>query len=198
VAHSLSVVVTLADGASTVSKSDPSRANEAMEQVSAVGRKALIDMRSLIGVLRADTREVDLAPAPTLDQLGELFDQVRATGLNVSVERQGEPFTPGAAAALTLYRITQEALTNTLKHAGATNVKIVLSYESPFVNLEVIDDGANTGSLRSTDGSGPGSHGIQGMRERARLHEGTLQAGPGRDGGWVVSATLRDSTLLTS
>jgi signal transduction histidine kinase len=198
VAHSLSVVVTLADAAATVSKSDPARANEAMEQVSAVGRKALTDMRSLIGVLREDIAEADLTPAPNLDQLDDLFDQVRATGLKVTVERQGKPFILRAATALTLYRIAQEALTNTLKHANATNVKILLRYENPFVELEVADNGTSTASPLSADRSGLGGHGIQGMRERARLHQGKLQAGQRTDGGWVVSVTLSDNAMLTS
>ena len=155
VAHSLSVVITLADAASAVGQSDPERANEAMEQVSAVGRKALTDMRTLIGVLRSDLAEADLAPAPTLDQLDDLFDRMRATGLNVNVERRGEPFSLGAATTLTLYRIVQEALTNTLKHANAANVTVVLRYDSPFVYLDVADDGSGPNAHGPADGSGP-------------------------------------------
>jgi signal transduction histidine kinase len=122
VAHSLSVVVTLADAASIASRSEPERATQAMEQVSAVGRQALTDMRMLIGVLRADAPGAELTPAPTIAQLDELFERVRSTGLAVTVEYTGTPFVPGAALELTVYRIVQEALTNTLKHAGATKV----------------------------------------------------------------------------
>jgi signal transduction histidine kinase len=203
VAHSLSVVITLADAASAVGQSDPASAKEAMEQVSAVGRKALTDMRALIGVLRADLTEADLSPAPTLDQLDDLFDRMRATGLNVNVERRGELFTLGAATTLTLYRIVQEALTNTLKHASAANVTVVLRYDSPFVYLDVADDGSGLKARASAErprvelvgiqASGIQGHGIQGMRERARLHEGTLEAGPRGNGGWVVSATIREA-----
>jgi signal transduction histidine kinase len=203
VAHSLSVVITLADAASAVGQSDPTSANEAMEQVSAVGRKALTDMRTLIGVLRADLTEADLAPAPTLDQIDDLFDRIRATGLNVCVERRGEPFSLSAATSLSLYRIVQEALTNTLKHANAANVIVVLLYDSPFVYLDVADDGSGLDAHASArhsglqddgiQGHGIQGHGIQGMRERARLHEGTLEAGPRESGGWVVSATIRET-----
>jgi signal transduction histidine kinase len=193
VAHSLSVVVTLADAAAVVGQSDPARAAEAMQQVSVVGRLALTDMRSLIGVLHADAADAadaELAPAPTLDRLDDLFDHLRATGLGVTVERAGHPFPLGAAVELTLYRIVQEALTNTLKHAGATEVAVVLRYDSPRVELEVTDDGTGSAAHPAGEQPGLGGHGIEGMRERAGLHQGTLSAGPREAGGWVVSASV--------
>jgi signal transduction histidine kinase len=192
VAHSLSVVVTLADAACIVGGSDPTRASQAMEEVSAVGRQALTDMRALMGVLRTDTGDVELAPAPTIGGLDDLFDRVRATGLDVSIKREGRQFAPGSAVELTLYRIVQEALTNTLKHAGATKVTIVLRYDSPLIELEVCDDGTGAGDLNDGERPGLGGHGIDGMRERASLHAGTLLAGRREGGGWVVSATVRD------
>ena len=190
VAHSLSVVVTLADAASVVSATDPTRATEAMRQVSAVGRQALTDMRSLIGVLRTETANAELAPAPSLDRLDDLVNRVRATGLDVTVELSGKPFALGEGVELTLYRIVQEALTNTLKHAGATSAAVVLRYENPLVELEVTDDGTVWPRDSSGETNGHGGHGIEGMRERASLHHGTLNAGPCDDGGWVVSATV--------
>jgi signal transduction histidine kinase len=198
VAHSLSVVVTLADGASIVSRSDPMRATEAMEQVSAVGRQALADMRALIGVLRTDISDAELAPGPTIDRLDDLFDRVRATGLDVTVERTGRPFALGTAIKLTLYRIVQEALTNTLKHAGATHVAIVLHYDQPVVELEVTDDGTKAAAHSTGDRPVHGGHGIEGMRERANLHDGTLRAGPREGGGWVVSVTVCDPSPAAS
>ena len=193
VAHSLSVVVTLADAAFVVNRSDPDGAAAAMEKVSAVGRQALTDMRRLIGVLRADGGEVDFSPAPTIDGLDELFDRVRATGLDVCFERGGQPFALSAAVELTLYRIAQEALTNTLKHAGATKVSVELRYDHPVVRLEVADDGAGAVAFQAGEPTGPGGHGVEGMRERANLHGGTLRAGPIDSGGWVVSVTVRDA-----
>lgn len=193
VAHSLSVVVTLADAASVVSATDPTRAAEAMQQVSAVGRQALTDMRSLIGVLRTETANAELDPAPSLDRLDDLVDRVRATGLEVTVEFSGRPFVLGDSVELTLYRIVQEALTNTLKHAGATRAAIVLRYEDPLVDLNVTDNGTRGTALPPGETSGNrglGGNGIEGMRERASLHQGTLRAGPCDDGGWVVSATV--------
>jgi signal transduction histidine kinase len=194
VAHSLSVVVTLADAASIVSQSDPARATDAMKKVSAMGRLALTDMRSLMGVLRTDVADAELVPAPTIDRLEDLFDHVRATGLEVIVERVGRRFDPGAAVELTVYRIVQEALTNTLKHAGATKALVVLRYDNPRVDLEVTDDGTAPAVTGRAGEPGPGGHGIEGMRERAGLHDGTLRAGPGEHGGWVVTATVCNSS----
>lgn len=194
VAHSLSVVVTLADAASIVGKTDPARATEAMEHVSAVGRQALSDMRQLIGVLRTES-DADLAPPPTTAQLDELVDRLRATGLDVTLERTGEPFELAAVVELSLYRIVQEALTNTLKHSGATTADIVLRYDRPLVALEVLDNGAGAGkSGAGKSGIAPDGHGIEGMRERANLHGGSLSAGPRDSGGWLVTATVVDTT----
>jgi signal transduction histidine kinase len=188
VAHSLSVVITLADAASVVSRSDPDRAVEAMEHASAVGRQALTDMRTMIGVLRTEEPALELGPQPDLAQLGELFERVRATGLEVTMDVVGQPFALGAAVELTVYRIVQEALTNTIKHASATEVHVVLRYAHRAVELTVTDDGPGTGRLA------PGGHGIEGMRERARLHGGSVRAGPTVGQGWMVRALLRPDT----
>ncbi len=188
VAHSLSVVITLADAAAVTNASDPPLASRAMRQVSDVGRQALSDMRTVLHVLRTEGQGADLGPQPTMAQVGDLVERVRATGLEVDVEERGEPFPLGAATELTIYRILQEALTNTMKHASATRARIVLHYRRPMVELTVVDNGLGTGVARS------GGHGIEGMSERARLHGGTLDAGPLSGGGWSVSATLRPET----
>jgi signal transduction histidine kinase len=165
-----------------------------MEHVSAVGRQALSDMRQLIGVLRTES-DADLAPPPTTAQLDELVDRLRATGLDVTLERTGEPFELAAVVELSLYRIVQEALTNTLKHSGATTADIVLRYDRPLVALEVLDNGAGAGkSGAGKSGIAPDGHGIEGMRERANLHGGSLSAGPRDSGGWLVTATVVDTT----
>ena len=183
VSHSLSVVITLADAAAVVSRSDPGR--EAMAEVSETGRQALSDMRAMLGVLRTDDPPADMAPQPGLGQLGELIQRVRATGLAVSLDIEGTPFPLGAAAGLTAYRIVQEALTNTIRHAAASRARVTLCYDDPYVRLRVTDDG--TTAPAGDDHQG---HGIEGMRERAALHGGTVSAGPGPDGGWAVAATL--------
>lgn len=191
VAHSLSVVITLADAASVAITSDPIQAADAMHHASAVGRQALSDMRTMIGVLRTEDLGVELGPQPNVAQLDDLFERVRATGLEVTMDAVGESFALGAATELTVYRILQEALTNTIKHASATTVHVVLRYAHPLIELTVVDDGHGTAS------PGPRGHGIEGMSERASLHGGSVSAGPSPGRGWVVSATLRpDSTAV--
>jgi signal transduction histidine kinase len=191
VSHSLSVVITLADAAAVVSRSDPDR--EVMGEVSQAGRQALKDMRAMLGVLRTDDRPADLAPQPGVPELSALLERVRATGLAVDLDIDGAPFPLGAAAGLTIYRIAQEALTNTIRHAAARHARVTLRYDSPVVELCVTDDG----TAPAPDGHGTGGHGIDGMRERAALHGGSLSAGPAPGGGWLVSAVLRPGSNRT-
>jgi signal transduction histidine kinase len=187
VSHSLSVVITLADAAALVSRADPGQGTDAMAEVSEVGRNALSDMRAMLGVLRTDDPppgQVPQPPPPGVGQLGALMERIRATGLDVSLSVDGIPFPLGAAAELTAYRIVQEALTNTLRHAAARHAWVTISYDEPEVRIRVADDGI-------PDGLHGQGHGIDGMRERAALHDGALHAGPADDGGWLVQATLR-------
>jgi len=180
VSHSLSVVITLADAAVVVSPAAPGR--ETMTEVAEAGRRALSDMRAMLGVLRTE-QSATTSPQPGLSQLDELIGRVRATGLTVGLAVEGEPFPLGAAAELTAYRIVQEALTNTIRHAGATAAGVRIGFSAPRVTIQVTDNGP-------ADAPGNSGHGIAGMRERAALHGGTLTAGPGPDGGWLVRATL--------
>lgn len=189
VAHSLSVLVTLADAASLVNRSDPDRAADAMRHASAVGRQALGDMRTMIGVLRTDASTADLVPQPGLAELDSLFDRVRATDLRVTYTVSGETFPLGPAAELSIYRIVQESLTNTIKHASATEAHVTLDYRHPVLTARIVDNGDGN---EGTPSSGPVSgHGIDGMRERVALHRGTLIAGPTLAGGWTVIATFQ-------
>jgi len=158
-----------------------------------VGRRALTDMRAMLGVLRTDESPAALVPQPGAADLGALVDGVRAAGLAVDLDVVGRPFPLGAAAELTAYRIVQEALTNTLRHAGARHARVTIGYDEPQVTLTVADDGMPP-SPGHGHGHGHGharGHGIDGMRERAALHGGTLRAGPADDGGWLVEATFR-------
>jgi signal transduction histidine kinase len=187
VSHSLSVVITLADAAAVVSQSDKDR--EVMGEVSQAGRQALSDMRAMLGVLRTDDQPADLAPQPGVPELGVLLERVRATGLAVDFEAEGAPFPIGATAGLTVYRIVQEALTNTIRHAGAGRARVTIRYDTPVVEVRVADDGTAAAAAAAVEART--GHGIDGMRERAALHQGTLSAGPGANGGWLVSAVLR-------
>jgi len=186
VSHSLSVVITLADAAAVVGRSDPARGVEAMTETSEVARRALTDMRAMLGVLRTDETSAGLAPQPGIDDLGALVERIQATGLAVAFSVEGTLFPLSAAAELTVYRIVQEALTNTLRHATASHATVTIAYDQPQVRVRVADDGT-----AKVPGAHRG-HGIDGMRERAALHGGTLRAGPGPDApaGWLVEATL--------
>jgi signal transduction histidine kinase len=190
VSHSLSVVITLADAAAVVSRTDPDAGAQAMAEVAEVGRGALSDMRAMFGVLRGNERLPGLEPQPGVAQLDALVDRIRTTGLRVDLAVEGTPFPLGAAAELTMYRIVQEALTNTIRHASATSASVTISHDAPLVHVRISDDG--TASAPPRAGSQRG-HGVDGMRERAALHGGTLQAGPAPGRGWAVSATLRCS-----
>jgi signal transduction histidine kinase len=204
VSHNIQVMVTLADAAAIAQRTDPDRATEAMADVSGTGRQALRDMRRLLGLLREGSEAAEaserppesvdpyaLAPQPGLTELDALADRIRTTGLEVTLERIGEPFALSGAAELTVYRIVQEALTNALKHAEeARTVRISVIFEDPDVTLHVRDDGRSPAPalLRSGPTSG---HGVLGMTERAAAFDGTLGAGPAPGGGWQVEATLR-------
>ncbi len=195
VSHSLSVVITLADAAAIVGRAHPDQGAEAMTEVSEVGRRALADMRAMLGVLRTDESPSALAPQPGIAELGALVDRVRSTGLSAALVTEGTPFILGGAAELTVYRIVQEALTNTLRHAGAGHVQVTIGYADPEVVVRVTDDG--TAAVR-TPGQGSAAfrasghgHGLDGMRERIALHGGTLRAGPADAGGWLVEAIFR-------
>jgi signal transduction histidine kinase len=192
VTHNLSVMVALADGAVFVQDSAPERAAAAMRQVGATGRQAITDMRRFLGVLRADEPDALRHPMPGIAQLGALAGQVRAAGLQTRLEVAGDPSAIPAAAQLTVYRLVQEALTNTLKHTPAgTRADVRVACSSASVALTVTDDGPGT---LPPDASRTSGHGLPGMRERAAAYGGRLTAGPLQGGGWQVAAELALTT----
>jgi signal transduction histidine kinase len=199
VSHNIQVMVTLADAASAAQASDPGRAAEAVKEVSSTGRQALIDMRRMLGVLRdepapAGAAGPPLAPQPGLGELHDLVERVRGTGLDVSVRSVGSPFALSGAAGLTVYRVVQEALTNTLKHAAEpTSVEVRLTFADPDLAVRITDDGRARVTVPASPSAG-GGHGLAGMAERATSFGGTLRAGPGPTGGWEVEALLHDCT----
>ena len=157
VAHHLSVIVALSDGAAAAAVTSPQRSAEVMRTVSATGRQALADTRSLLGVL-ADDRSEDRQPVPGLDGLNALVDGVRAAGLPVRYEVQGATADLPAGAQLAVYRLVQEALTNTLKHGGdGTHATVSLRYLSGELQVEIEDDGAGARRFipRRSDGAWP-------------------------------------------
>jgi len=188
VAHNVSVMVVQADGAAYALGSDPGRAREALAAISATGRQALAEMRTLLGVLRRndDNGQAALAPMPGLGQLHDLLEQTRAAGLPVSCVVEGSPLPLPGGAALAAYRIVQESLTNTRKHAGpGAAARVRLRYTAEALELTVSDDGL--GAAATADGAG---HGLTGMAERAAMYGGSVLAGPGPLGGFQVIARL--------
>jgi len=185
VAHNVSVMVVQADGAGYVLRSDPDRAASALAAISATGRQALTEMRRLLGVLRSEGDEADLAPVPGLSELRELLDQARAAGLEVTYTLAGTPRELPEGAELAAYRVVQESLTNTRKHAGlAATAAVTLSYERDGLIVQVTDDG-----MAAPSGE-PAGHGLAGMRERIAMYGGTVTAGPLPEGGFRVRAWL--------
>jgi signal transduction histidine kinase len=194
VAHNLAVMIALADGAAFAATAAPDRAADAMQQVSGTGRQALAEMRRLFGLLRdgqPPQAPFELVPQPGLDDLDELVDQIRAAGVRVELTRQGTAGAWGPGAGLAVYRIVQEALTNTLKHAGPqASAQVRLRYTAAGAELEVTDDGAGR-PARAVAGTAAGGHGLAGMIERATSYGGEVQAGPRPGVGWRVWARLR-------
>ncbi len=180
VAHSLAVVIAQADGARYAAAADPDAATTALGTISTTARAALADVRLLLTQLRHSQAE---GPQPTLADLEALYAQVRAAGVELRVTV--DPVPPGqppAALQLAVYRILQEALTNALRHGGGP-VSVSLAWHPDLVDLEVRNP------LRAADGPASSGHGLVGMRERASLVGGRLEATP-RGGEFVVAATL--------
>jgi signal transduction histidine kinase len=187
VAHSVSVMVVQAGGARRILARDPDRAAQAAAQIEYTGRAALVEMRRLLGLLHAGDGDAGaLAPQPSLAELDALVERSRAAGLPVEVRVLGERRPLPAGIDLAAYRIVQEALTNTLKHAGAVRTEVHLRWGEDELELEILDRG---GSGTARNGSG-GGHGLVGMAERVRLYGGELEAGPRPAGGFRVRARL--------
>jgi signal transduction histidine kinase len=182
VAHSVSIVSVQAGAAEQLLEKDPPAARGHLRAVQQAAQEALREMRRLLGVLRED--QADYAPQPGLGRLPELVDEARRAGLPVALHEEGERGEVAQGVDLAAFRIVQEALTNVRKHAGRAPTTVGLRYAAEEIELEVENapgDGGNGG------GSG---HGILGMRERARVYGGWVEAGPDGRGGFAVRARL--------
>ncbi|GAB2940551.1 sensor histidine kinase [Nonomuraea sp. NPDC052634] len=189
VSHSLSVVVVMADGAAAKAHSEPDRARQAMLAVRDTGRTALAEMRRMLGVLR-DGEPGSHAPQPGIAHLDHLIEESKAVGLPVELAVRGRRVEVSAGLDLAVYRVVQEALTNVRKHAGPElgKVEVELHYGDTSLRVRVTDDGR--GVREGVPETGPGGHGLVGMRERVTAYGGTLRAGPRPDGGFEVVAEL--------
>jgi signal transduction histidine kinase len=184
VAHSVSVMVVQAQAGPRL-LADPERVRGAFRSIETTGREALVELRRLLGVLRSSDDHAATAPQPGLDSLDALLGQIREAGLRVDLRVVGDPVALPAGVDLSAYRIVQEALTNTLKHAGRAEAEVVVTYATEFVELEILDNGV--GPQAHSNGSG---HGIAGMRERVALYGGALETGSRNGHGFVIRARL--------
>jgi signal transduction histidine kinase len=200
VAHHLTVMVTLSDGAAAKAASAPEQAADVMRTVSATGRLALTDTRRLLGVLRDRDDDVAArAPLPDVAGLDELIDRVRTAGLPVRYDVEGAPPAGAAAVQLALYRIVQESLTNTMKHAGpGATAAVRIRYGRDEVCVEVADDGIGGTSIGGPRNRSTTGRGLVGMRERVEAFAGDVRSGPRTPRGWLVTARLSVSEELAS
>jgi len=202
VAHNISVINVQANTALHLMDRQPERARLALTTINEVSKQALVELRSVLGVLRDVDESAPRSPSPGLERLGDLVDSAAAAGLTVHVEPPDGPAPLPAEVDLAAYRIVQEALTNSARHSGGSTAMVRISQRSGGLLVEVTDNGkgrpggSGSGSRSgSRSGSGPGSrtgsgHGIAGMTERAKVLGGTLHAGPRPDGGFGVRAWL--------
>ena len=184
IAHTMAIMVVQAGAARSVLARDPEAAVRSLETVEETGRLALAELRRMLGFLREDAA-AQLAPQPTLDELDGLIARAREAGLPVDLHVEGEPYELDGGAELAAYRIVQEALTNTLKHAGAgARARVSLRWAPDGLELAIVDDG---GAGTDVGGSGQG---LVGMRERVAMLGGELTAQPRPDGGFAVRARI--------
>ena len=188
IAHNVSMIVVQAGAAARVLEADDPRVRSALETIADTGRQTVDEMRSLLGILRADGGEEERAPQPGLADLGSLADRLLESGISVAWHVEGEPQRLPRAMDLSAYRIIQEALTNSLRHARGAHAEVVVRYGERVLGLDICDAGGSRNGA-SAAGATPGGHGIVGMRERAALFGGELTAVPTRD-GFRVTATL--------
>ena len=184
IGHSLGTIAVQAGVGRHLMETDPDKGADALDSIARISRDSLDEVRSVVAALRDD--EPPYHPTPGLADLPDLVETVRGTGLTVALrlpeDIEAVPRQTGAA----VYRITREALTNVLRHAGAAHASVQVEHHDGRLEIAIRDDGAG-------DGRGPDSgtgHGITGMRERAEALGGSLSAGPASDGGFVVTASL--------
>jgi signal transduction histidine kinase len=186
VAHHLTVIVALSDGALAAVTRAPAQASDAIRGVSSTAREALAETRRLLGVLRTEGGRELREPLPGLSDLDGLFTRVRAAGLPVRYERSGPAGDTPPGAQLVVFRLIQEALTNTMKHAGpGASAAVQVRLEPGEIRVEVTDDGVGSAGVARAPGGG-----LTGMAERVGAFGGELTSGPRQPRGWRVAARL--------
>jgi len=184
VAHGVVLMVLQAQGARRILDQDPVRVRDALEAIEETGKTALEEIRGSLGILREENARADLVPQPTLGDLAALIEDMRRAGLAVDLHVEGDARAIPDGIDRSAYRIIQEALTNTIKHAGLVRTRVTVAYGTDDLRLEIIDDGPGQ------SGSGDGGQGLVGMRERVRVYGGELEAHARNGRGFVVRARI--------
>ena len=187
VAHHVSVMGVQAGAARRVMDGHPAKAKDALSSIEIASRQAVTELQRLLGFLRQAGERDGVAPQASMRNLGVLVGKMREAGLHVAFMTDGEERPLPTSIDLSAYRIVQEALTNTLKHAGPSKSSVTVRYEDDAVEVEILDDGGGQAAGTSHDGSGVG---LIGMKERVSLHGGELETGPRASGGFLVRAKL--------
>jgi signal transduction histidine kinase len=185
VAHAMGVMVVQAGAARVVIERDPASTSDALQRIEDTGRTGLAEMRRLVGILETDDWAA-LEPQPGLDQLDELLQRMRVTGLPIEATVEGTPRRLSPGVDLTAYRVVQEALTNALKHGAGAHARVVLRWGDDALELEIADNGRGP----PPDGMQTPGHGLIGMRERVTLFGGSLETGERPGGGFLVRARI--------
>jgi signal transduction histidine kinase len=190
IAHNVSMMVVQAGAAARVLRADEPQVRSALETIAETGRQTVDEMRSVLGVLRSGADEAaDRAPQPGLADLASLAEGLRRSGISVDWRVEGVPRPLPRALDLSAYRIVQEALTNSLKHARGARAEVVVHYDDGALALDISDSGGARTGAPAVATPATGGNGIVGMRERAALFGGELMAGPTAD-GFRVTARL--------
>jgi signal transduction histidine kinase len=183
VTHSVSVMVLQTGAARQIMSKDEPRSRSMLESVEASGRSALEELRRLLGLLSDGDGAAPLSPQPGLTEIPSLVEQVRQAGVDVELSVEGQARELPGGASITAYRIVQEALTNVVKHARGAPVRVVIRWADAGLDIEILDDGPPQPVV---DGATRTGRGLAGMRERAAMYGGSVDAGPGPAGGYVV------------
>ena len=184
IAHHVSMMVVQAGAERRVLDPSQESTREVLTTIESVGRGALTEMRRLVGMLRSDQPD-ELAPQPSLADVPELVAGLQGAGLPVELQIDGERRELPVGIELSAYRVVQEGLTNALKHAGGSRVRVAIAYGPRSLELRITDDGAGTPANVPS-----GGHGLVGIRERVSLYGGELEAGQRPEGGFVLRVLL--------
>src|SRR5690348_4088981 len=193
VAHHVSLIAVQSEAAASLLPDRPEQARRSVDVIGETARQALTELRRLLGVLRRPSPRLETAPAASLGELGDVLDQVRGAGLPVDFQVVGTPVPLAPGVDLTAYRIVQEALTNTIRHAHAARAAVTLCYEPGYVTVNVTDSGHGTGAGRAGPrlaGAGSSGLGLAGIAERVASCGGNLTVGPTQADGFAVTARL--------